>query len=72
MRHRRPTGNHLARILIARGWNVRTSLAPKGTEKFWDFRRAGSLLIPLNPKAEAVMRDLEYRWRDPTWPPDYS
>lgn len=71
-RRRKPTGNHLARLLIVHGWNVRTSQPQKGYEKFWDFRRVGNALVPLNVKAEAIMRDFEHRWRDPAWPPDWK
>jgi hypothetical protein len=55
-RCRQPTGNHLARILIARGWTVSSGACPRGYEKGWDFRRVGNTLVPLNAKAAVMFK----------------
>ena len=68
-RRRKPTGNRLARILIAHGWMVRTGHPPQGYERAWDFRRVGNTLVPLNARAEAMIRDFEHRWCEPGYKP---
>jgi hypothetical protein len=68
-RHRKPTINRLAGMLIVRGWNVRAAGPPQAAYHFWDFYRAGNSLVALNSKADAVLRDFERCWRNCDWPP---
>jgi hypothetical protein len=70
-RRRKPTGNRLARILIARGWNVRAAGPPRQAyQRMWEFYRAGGMLVALNTRANTVLEDFECgRWCDSDWPP---
>jgi hypothetical protein len=70
---RKLSANRLADILITRGWQVRAAGPPeRAYQRFWDFYRVRNSLVPLNPKAEAVMREFGHRQPDSNWPPDWE
>jgi hypothetical protein len=73
MRQRKPGLVRLSRLLIARGWRIRSCLPKKGERSLaWDFYRDGNELVALNSAADCVLRDFEQCWRDHNWPPEWS